>query len=245
MSEKSMKWVLIGLVGAAVAAMALIWQDLGVGPKGVPKIKPFRVEAPEIIGEHTYLRLREEIAREPVLFLGLDGEDPRQVQALRGFIAAAEKDGRPFARTACQKGLLPATAGIDCEPMELAQPTDSIRQWLPQYKGSVALLVVPMSYASHLITGGPMYQMEELWKRAFMAISWVQMATQPDQMARLRPPCLGTERDRDGGGDLACVIRRLSRAVHKKKFSKQDLVYQLVMQGEKDYLGLISLPPRE
>lgn len=253
MQEKHLKWLFLGVAIIAAGIFYLIWSDLGVGPKGVQKIKLAVVESPQAIGENTYLRLRQEIAQEWVIFFGISPEDERQVEALKSFIAAAGNDGRAFSKVFCERELIEKKNDFPCDELKMNDASDSmtlkvvedlsglVKQSRTENSTPPYLVVLPQSFSTHLISGNPINTWDLSFKTRFMSITLGQMAVAADQMQWLSPPCLGSERDREGTMDLACTIRRLSRAAQRKSLPVDQLAYQLVQQGNKDYLGLLSI----
>jgi hypothetical protein len=259
MQEKYLKWVLIGLLGLAGLAFYLIWDDLAIGPKSVQKIKIASVESPDAVGRQTYMRLRQEINQEWVIFFGVKPEDPRHFDAAKGFIAAAQADNRAFPKVFCEKELVEPQHSLPCVELEMNSSASNTTNELvadliakiktPRQQSAdgaqlppPVLVLLPNVFSTHLIVGNPLFTWEKSFKTRFMSITLSDLAISPDQMASLQPPCLGSERDREGTVDLACTVRRLSRAAQRKAWPKDQLIYQLVQQGDKDYLGLMTLP---
>ena len=256
MQDKALKWLLLVIGSVAGVIVYLIWNELRIAPKELPKIKLGPIENPQKVGEQTYLRLRQEIASEWVVFLGYDHKDPRQFEAVRAFIEAANSDGRPFSEIFCESKLLDKPDPSFCTEFQMNNGADSATQNIitdlvtlvrkPRTDAERAdthpqLSIVPQVYSSHLISQNPLSTWEKTFKNKFMAITLAQMAVHPNDIPKLSPPCVGSEKDMSGTLDMACIILRLSRLAARKQWPQGQLLYQLVMSGEKDYLGLLSV----
>ncbi len=253
---KNLKWIWIVIAGV-VAGLALVLVKMGaVAPKSLPLIKPTQFHQAGDIGKNTYRRLRQEIGQQKILIFGIATENLRHSQALEGFLAEAASEDRPFVEVWCEKGVLPdeQSTKLKCLSFEMNDPTNAGTSKLlkqldisPAFEsdgrvtGGTILLIVPQLYSTHLLPINPIKSWEESIGQKLMSITLAGMAVRFEQMGKLDPICLGSERDQHGVMDLGCTMRRYSQNMIRKPWPAGTLVYQLLLEGEKDYLGLISV----
>lgn len=235
--------VLIGLL--TIISIGWVIQ-LTIEGKPVAKIKLSEFETPKNLSDAVKMRLRQEIKDHPIVFLGVDPEEPSHLEVWKHFINEMDEPGWKFDELLIEQGLSlkePWRSGekmIDVKENEMALKT----AWNdPSYKEKRIVVVVPNIYSSQLIKDNPVQRLKlNPNEGRILSLSIVPLGQNANEVEINRLPCVAEGADYTGQSPLGCMIRKKARFV-KKPFHNKSYLGAVEQVGLHDYLVYLRKPP--
>lgn len=223
----------------------------GYKPAPVRVMKPSFFAQPEEIGATVYRRFFSPIEQHKVLVFGVPPAPDFHRQIVRGLLLAAVAEKLPFQAVVMEEQMPPLdlTGLPEMEKYTLRMNTPTQADWIDLMaklkKEDKRVLVYSASvFTSHILTGNAVARYEEKTGERLFTISSLMLSLAAAQEHKVDPPCVGSERDANGGAPLGCAAMLVSRGLYRKEFPKDRFVAIMNSPKPEDYLLLVA-PPRE
>lgn len=238
--EKKIYWVLVGLL--TVCGMATVIY-FAIQPRPILKIKLSQFETPTVLANSLLLRLREEIKKSPVLFVGIQSEHPEQLEVWKQFFIHNQEIGMKYDLIVADSFL----PGIDLlEPQEKMASKELSAELIAGVEsaraaGKRVAIVVPTLYSVQLIHGNLANMYKQSTGSVPMSLSISEFPRSRDQEKTTSFPCSVSGVDQTGFGPFGCMLIQTARANYRKRYETGKYVGLVEQIGLKDYLVLYAL----
>ncbi len=237
---KKIYWALVGLLAICGMAMVIYF---GIQPRPIPKIKLSQFETPTVLANSLLLRLREEIQKSPVLFLGVQSERPEQIEVWKQFFIHNQEPGMKYDLIVADQFL----PGIDLlEPQEKMASKELATELIAGVEaaraaGKRVAIVVPTFYSAQLIHGNLANIYKQTTGQVPMSLSLSEFPRSREQEKTMLNPCIVAGVDQTGFGPFGCMLVQTARANYRKHFQAGKYVGLVDQVGLKDFLVLYAL----
>lgn len=235
-----MKYI-YGIFIGIITLVALVWViHLGISGKPLAKIKLSEFQSTKEAADAVFMRLRQELKDHPIVFLGVDPEEPEHLQIWREFLKEVKEPGWKFDEIYIESGLEAKEAwGLGEQQVDIKEKESEFKQlWSEQaLRGKRVAVVVPHVYSSQLIQNNPVQRIKSNPQDLrIISISIVPLAQSPKDPEVLRLPCASEGSDYTGKSPLGCAIRNKAMFWTKAPSPKASRLGILEQFGLSDYL---------
>jgi hypothetical protein len=239
---KALYWV----IGVSIIALGLIISVmLGDAQKTVPKITLSYFENTNEVAQTVLKRLDQEVEQNHFYWIGVEPENPDQLDVLFSVKQHIEKKIGPFDQVIVdselklsddfQKQLLTS------QSVFLKENLDTVGQVLSKLESENKkyLFITASVYSNSFIKENQLHTLKEKYKIRPMTISLGTYAANPDEEKDLLFPC--STDDKSGTSNWGCEILNKARGTRRKFDFKMQKPWAGLMDltGEDDYMLLL------
>jgi hypothetical protein len=239
--------VILGIVVIAGFSLIIYY---GMQPRPVRKINLSTFESTEVLADAVLMRLREEIMKSPVLFLGIQPENKEHLQIWQKFMEKNQDPKMKYSVVVIDKFL--SADGL--ENPEIIDTKEQVQALLSGFqtalsRGQRVVVVVPNLFGAQVIKGNVVNQIKDGWSKLAspwpepMSISLSDFPRKREQEKDMKPQCMTNVADETGEGALGCLVVGAARNNYRKKRTPGQKVGLLQQVGLKDYLLLYTQEP--
>jgi hypothetical protein len=235
-------WTFLGIIVVAGLVVSIYF---GLQPKSVPKIKSSLVADPERMGQAVAQRLWGEIKDAPIVFLGVDPDQPDDLRVWKGFLDSLPADEK-YALIVIDPALPGKNIIPYNEQIDIQKETERFKQGIHgalENKVRVAV-IVPSIYSSQSIHDSPVNRLKAELSFLPMSLSIAQPTLQREEEASAPYPCATGSGDTVGLGSWGCLIRTKSRSLYHKNWEGGKYLGLMDQIGANDYLILLRFIPK-
>ena len=235
----------IAFISLLVFGMGVVLY-FGISPKPIPKITLSEFSGPDLMAEALIIRLRQEMQNSPVIFLGVDSEQPSQLEIWKDLLLRIKDDPKLKFDSLVLDSSLPDIANFEgAEKMDVREGIDELGQSLQSailHQQRVAV-IAPNIYTSQLIHQNPVSVFKQKTGVQPLSLSVSGFSRSRSGESEMAIPCVVQAIDEVGTGPLGCMILQEGRTLYRKKMKPGYVGHVgLVDQvGANDYLVLWTI----
>ncbi|MEZ0392964.1 MAG: hypothetical protein ACAH59_12160 [Pseudobdellovibrionaceae bacterium] len=213
----------------------------GIQPRPIQKIKISQFENHTVLGNSILLRLREEIKLNPLLFLGVEPENPEHQQIWKEFLRLNQEPGLRYDVIAIEQ-FLGTQEFPEASPIET---TEKFTQFMEGTRGALqagkrVVVIVPTLAASQAVFGNLVNTYKKKTSETPMSLSLSELPRTREMEKDMRHKCVVEGVDQTGEGALGCYIAQAARSNYRKKFETGQHIGLVMQVGLKDFLVLYT-----
>lgn len=239
----------VALVLAIVAGGIAMLLKFGYEPTPVSIMSPSTFDRPDQIGQALVRRFYSPIAQDKVVVFGIPPQPDWQREIVRGFMIAAAHENVPFEVLLAEEQMPPLDVhdfpGIEVQTvlMNVGGSSEFIHRLRSlRASGKRILVYTASTFSSHILNDTPIQRYERETGEHLVSISAGPLALRSDQEQLIDPPCVGSERDRDGVAPLGCAFLKAGRGYYRKHLAQDHYVAIMNSPLPEDYLLMTSAP---
>lgn len=252
---KSTKY-LLGFFGLLLASGLAAMLFFGIRPRTLPKIKLSEFTNATVVSNAFQLRMRQDMKDWPVLFVGIDPNEPFHVEVLNHFLSTNTEPGWKYDAVVVDQDLGVNISQPNAEVFSFRRESDRLLSGLITLlkNKTRVLLVVKHVESSQSIQNNFLQRLKTIVAKQMsvdqmqipftvLSLAWFPRTRELEKDMPI--PCItNDESDQLGTGALGCKILHLARLNYRKKFTAGQWVGQLDLVGSNDYLFLLSKEPQ-
>lgn len=235
---KRIHWILLIII-AALGLGTMIY--FGLQPRPETRIKLRQYTSPAEAAQVLASELRNEIRQNPLVFLGVEPDQPAHFAMIKEFLAQASEAGKGYEVIVLDRSLetqdFPDAVILSTrdEFNTLVSGTEKALS-----EGQRVAVIVPTVFASQAIPLNLVGNYEQSTKRSALSLSITDFPRTREGEFGMRYPCIVQGVDQSGLGPFGCMIVTISRANYRHKFQTGEQVGVLNQIGLKDFLFLYT-----
>lgn len=235
--KKYISWIMLGILGISGLSISIYFS---IQPKPIPKIKYSLFSSPEEIGLAITHRLRLELSKETLIFLGIDPSNLEHYSLVNGFIAAMQKEGMGFESVVVDPKLPKKDLITHQEEIDLRSEMDRFKVGMSaaQSKNKKIAVILPTILASTLIDGSPVSMLMKDEKTSAIVFTIAELLISTAEESSTLYPCVANHADALGISKLGCLILTKSRPLYRKPSPGAKMPALMDQIGLAEYLIL-------
>lgn len=243
------KAVYIALILIVMTSGIAMMLKFGYEPAPVAVMSPSIFDRPEQIGAALLRRFYSPVAQDKLVVLGIPPQPDWHRGVVQGFLAAAEAEKVPFDIILAEEQMPPldlqSFPAIEVQKilMNANAGSDFVTRLRSLHSTGKRILIYTASiFSTHLVLGNPIARYESMTGEHLLTITTGPLALRSDQEQLIDPPCVGSERDREGVAPLGCAFLKAGRGFYRKHFKQEKFVAMMNSPSPQDFLLMISFP---
>lgn len=235
---KRIHWFLLILIGALGLGAMLYF---GMQPRPENRIRIREFSSPAMVAEALVAELRLELRKNPLLFLGIEVDEPEHVEIVREFLAQNKEADLAYEVVVIDQGF----ENKDFRDAVSISTRDDFENFIEGTEkalnqGKRVAVIVPTVFSSHSVPLNLAASYEQRTFRSPLSLSITDFPRTRESEKDMRYPCVVQGVDQTGLGPFGCMIATISRAHYRRKFNSQARVGILNQIDAKDFLFLYT-----
>ena len=236
---KYVSWIALGILVLVGLTVSIYFS---LQPRPIPKIKYSAFSQPQDISRAIVDRLRLEIKQSPLVFLGLNPENPEHYQVWQSFLDDLKKENIGFDVVVVDPHLPYKKMLTYIEEIDINLESERFYQGIltAQKKQKRIAVILPTVYSTYLIEQTPVSRLlrdHQIHGLSFSMSSFPTSATAELQFAY---PCVPEQEDRLGTRNLGCMIIGKAKTTYRKKLPEGKRAGLVDQVGQNEYLVLFN-----
>lgn len=238
-------FVILMIVTSGIAMIL----KFGYEPAPVKVMSPSFFDDAEQIGKALLRRFYSPVAQDKIVVFGLPPQPEFHRKVVLGFLAAAEAENVPFEVLVSEEQMPPLDISMfkGLEVVRIAMNGREGKDFIDLIRnlksaGKRVFVYTASVFSSHLVADTPLDRYEKQTGEHLVTITSGPLALRSDQENMIDPPCVGSERDREGVAALGCAFLKSGRGFYRKHLSQEKFVAMMNSPKPADYLLMISYP---
>jgi hypothetical protein len=245
------KWLYGFLILSITTVGIALILKFGYEPAPVVVMSPTEFNDPAAIGAALVRRFYSPIAQDRVAVFGVPPQPEWHREIIHGFMLAAAAEKVPFDVVIAETQMPPLSL-VGLPPTEVitlplnspvtAELIDKVREL--KAAGKRVLIYSASIFTTHILAGNVINRYEQATGEHLLAISSGPLALRSEREYLIDPPCVGSERDKDGTAVLGCAFLKAGRMTYRKRVPMEKFVGIMNSTFPNDYLLMVSEPVR-
>lgn len=233
-------WILSTVLVVSAMSVVIV---LNLGPKNVPVIKPSHLENPQQLGTAISNRMRDQMHKDSVVWLGVMSENPLHYAIWESFLKTSEEQGFKFDYIVAAQELNNIPQGMVSEKVDLRGNLDGFADGIKSLtqQGKRVAVLVPSEYATRTVVSGIGHVYAQKFQDKPLALAIFTYPRDLEESRAMPIPCV-TVNDNTGNGELGCELQLKGKILAKKQKQKDKYFAAMDLVGEKDYHIYFSAP---
>jgi hypothetical protein len=240
------------LIGFFVAIMisgmvAVIF--FGIQPRAVAKVNLSQFSNANQVANTILMSMPQEIHESPIVFFGVNPQDPFLIESLQNFLILAQSQPLKFDAILADESFaqLQVPLGLSFEHFPLRQQKERLVSGLKGVleKKLHLLVLLPSVEASHKLEGSLVSQIQPMLvnEQNFLSLVFANFPRRREDEAQMQIPCNTGSADQGQVGSVGCLILQTSRSLYRKHLTAGQWVGLINQVGITDYLFLLTQEP--
>lgn len=215
----------------------------GVKPRPLPKIRISQFETPTVMANSLLLRLRLEIQKSPLLFIGLQPDYPEHLEIWKQFLHQNQEAGMKYTLVVADQNIKDIDTLAPQEKLATLEQSGVLFEGVENAlaAGNRVAVIVPSVYSAQMIHGNLVNLYKQKTGKEPMSLSLMDFPRKREDEKQASIPCNVEGVDQTGTGPFGCMVIQTARANYRKRFEPGKFVGLVNQIGLNDYLILYSI----
>lgn len=236
---KSIYWLAL----ASVTVLG-VWVMIYYGgqPRPVTKIPLGIYENPGVLAENLVQHLKNDVQKNPLIFLGVEADRPEHFTIWKEFLARLQEPGLRYDLVVMDQ-FLESSEFPNAHRIATKEGFNEFVQGVQAAlsEGKRVAVLVPTIYAVQMIPENLAQNFMTDTQRSVFSLSLTDFPRSREQEKKLRYPCSVEGVDRTGLGPFGCLVLQAARGNYKTLFQQGQQIGMVQEIGLHDWIVLLSV----